>query len=272
MKVKFFCPRWGSEHLSWEAFFLQVKEAGFDGIEYSIAGNTGRQELDLVWNYAEKYQLEIIPQHYDTNEGDFAKHYNKFAEWFELIKPYHATLINTQTGKDFFSFEQNKALIKFANAQFVDPEIKICHETHRGKFAFAAHITKEFLTDISELKLTLDISHWVNVAESFLEDQSEAVDLAIARTEHIHARVGYPEGPQIPDPRVSEWQDTLNKHLSWWDKIAERKKNTNSDLTITTEFGPYPYMVHLPATQQPIANQWEVNKFMMDLLKNRYTG
>lgn len=35
-------------------------------------------------------------------------------------------------------------------------------------------------------------AHWVAVAESFLEDQSEAVKLAIERADHIHARVGYP--------------------------------------------------------------------------------
>jgi sugar phosphate isomerase/epimerase len=272
MKVKFFCPRWGSEYLSWHAFFMQVKEAGFDGIEYSIAGNTTKQEMDLVWNYAEKYKLEIIPQHFDTYEADYTKHLNKFAKWFELIKPYPATKINTQTGKDFFSFDQNKTLIELANAQFVHSKTSICHETHRNKFAFAAHVTKAFLTEIAELKLTLDISHWVNVAESFLDDQPEAVELALARTEHLHARVGYPEGPQIPDPRVPEWQEALNKHLNWWDRIAQRKKQENLVLTITTEFGPYPYMVHLPTTNQPIANQWEVNKFMMDLLRSRYSS
>jgi len=41
-------------------------------------------------------------------------------------------------------------------------------------------------------------------------------------------------------------------------------------LTITPEFGPFPYMVSLPGTNEPIANQWEVNLFMMNLLKERY--
>ena len=79
--------------------------------------------------------------------------------------------------------------------------MEVLHETHRNKFTFAAHITFDYPNRIPELRITLNASHWVNVAESFLEEQ--AIDLAIKRTEHIHARVGYPEGPQVPDPAAS---------------------------------------------------------------------
>ena len=169
--------------------------------------------------------------------------------------------INSQTGKDHFTEGQNTALIALAGEQVI-------HETHRGKFSFAAHITKKFIEKIPSLKLTFDISHWVNVAESFLEDQTDAVDLAISRAEHIHARVGYPEGPQVPDPRVAEWHPALEKHLAWWDKILEIKKE--NALTITCEFGPKPYMIHSPKGNEPLADQWEVNLYMMNLLKKRY--
>ena len=136
---------------------------------------------------------------------------------------------------------------------------------------FAAHVAKEYLENIPEMKITLDASHWVCVAESFLEDQPQAIQLATEKTEHIHTRVGYPEGPQVPDPRVAQWQDALNAHLNWWDLVAERKKNENDLLTITPEFGPYPYMVPLPGTGEPITNQWDVNVYMMNLLKERYS-
>lgn len=105
-----------------------------------------------------------------------------------------------------------------------------------------------------------------------MEDQQEAVDLAILRTEHIHARVGYPEGPQVPDPRAPEWHEALGHHLAWWDKIVMKKlsESANQVITITPEFGPYPYMVHLPYSLEPITNQWDVNVYMMQLLKKRY--
>lgn len=254
MQLKFFCPRWGSENLSWEAFMVKVRQEGYDGIEYAVASDTTDAILDEVWNLAEKNQLQILPQHFDTNSADFNRHYDLYATWMERVKQYPHDKINSQTGRDIFSFEQNNALIKLAGAEVI-------HETHRGKFSFAAHITKPYLEANPELQLTFDISHWVNVAESYLEDQVEAVDLAISRTAHIHSRVGFPEGPQIPDPRLPEWQDAVNKHVEWWLKIAERYREDEA-LTITTEFGPFPYLTHQ-------VSQWDINVYMMELLRKK---
>ena len=265
MKIEFICPVWGNT-AAFDFFCEKVVRAGYDGIEYGIDSKADVKTLDEIWNVAEKHNLKIIAQHYDTYEADFNKHMDLFGAWFDIVRPYPLVKINSQTGKDYFSFDQNKQLIEVAT----DSGLNVLHETHRNKFSFAAHITKTYLEKLSDLKITLDISHWVCVAESFLEDQTAAVKLAIERTEHIHARVGYPEGPQIPDPRVPEWEESLHKHLEWWDKVVERKRSENADLTIAPEFGPYPYMVQLPGTRRSIADQWEVNEFMMNLLKKRY--
>lgn len=254
MQLKFFCPRWGSEHLSWEFFMMQVKNVGFDGIEYAITSGTTNATLDKVWNLAEHYKLQLLPQHFDTNSTNFAEHCDWYMKWLERIKLYPSIKINSQTGRDIFSFEQNSSLIKLAGPGVI-------HETHRGKFSFAAHITKKYLESNPDLRITFDISHWVNVAESFLEDQIDAVNLAIDRTSHIHARVGFPEGPQIPDPRLPEWQAALDKHFRWWSQIAERYYQ-DEILTITTEFGPFPYLTHN-------VSQWDINVYMMKLLKER---
>lgn len=267
MHLQFFYPRWGSEHLSWDAFCGKIRQEGYDGVEYAIASSVTEKELDTVWNTAAKYDLKIIAQHYDTYTADFSSHCDAYSSWFEKIVPYRPAKINSQTGKDFFSFEQNKQLIDSAAGS----GIPVVHETHRNKFSFAAHITREYLERVPSLQLTLDVSHWVCVAESFLDDQSPALQLAMARTEHIHARVGHTEGPQVPDPRSAEWQEALYKHLQWWDQVVDRKKQeANGPLTITPEFGPFPYMVNIPATGNPIADQWEVNNYIMQLLKRRY--
>jgi hypothetical protein len=109
------------------------------------------------------------------------------------------------------------------------------------------------------------------VAESLLQDQAEAVSLALSRSDHIHARVGFAEGPQIPDPRVPQWKDTLDQHLIWWDAVIDSFKRRNEDsVTITAEFGPFPYMQIHPKTKMPLADQWDLNCYMKDLLASRY--
>ncbi|HUP11811.1 MAG TPA: hypothetical protein VM187_06355 [Niastella sp.] len=271
MEIKFFCPRWGSEQIDWDVFCERVQQAGYNGVEYGIPNETTAAELDMVWEKLAKYQLDVIPQHYGTYDADFDRHYDSYSAWLEKLSPYPALKIDSQTGKDFFSFEQNSELINVAARHQALTHVPVCHETHRNKFPFAAHVTFNYLKRIPALRITLDASHWVNVAESYLVDQPEAMMLAIERTDHIHARVGYPEGPQVPDPQAPEWKEALDHHLQWWDAVIDLKRKQQQDImTITPEFGPYPYMVHLPYTGKPISDQKAVNRFMMEMLRARY--
>ena len=98
------------------------------------------------------------------------------------------------------------------------------------------------------------------------------VNLALTRTDHIHARIGHAEGPQINDPRAPEWKEAVDAHLAWWDIVVERKRKEDKSITFLTEFGPPSYLPTLPFTNQPFANQWDINTYMMDLLRKRYNS
>lgn len=272
MRINFFCPRWGSENLQWNDFFIKVKNSGYDGVEWAIGKEVTRVEIEKVLEKAKTFELLIIAQHFDTQNADFEEHLKIYAEWLEKVSDLDFYCINSQTGKDFFSKEQNLKIIDVARKKESKMGVPIYHETHRNKFSFAVHITEKFLQENPELKLTLDASHWVNVAESYLEDQQKAMNLAIERTEHIHARIGHTEAAQVSDPFAPEWKEALDKHLDWWDAVIKRKTNENgfSKISITPEFGPAPYMFVLPYTGQPVADQWNVNERMLNFLKNRY--
>jgi sugar phosphate isomerase/epimerase len=208
-----------------------------------------------------------------SNGTDHAKHLAEFKTMVSeataqtIQKPMY---INCHSGKDFFSYDQNKAFIDFTTEVAKKTGIPIYHETHRGRMLFAAHVTKNFLEKNPELLLTLDISHWCNVHESLLGDQAEAVALALARTGHIHTRVGHEEGPQVNDPRAPEWSNALKAHLGWWDTVVAMKKKANQPLTMLSEFGPPSYLPTLPFSNMPVANQWEINVYMMKLMRERY--
>ena len=232
---------------------------------------TDKTKKNAIIQGLENVELELIGQHYETLEPNFDKHKELYVHYLKNLADSPALFINSQTGKDHFSFSENNALIELAGQVSMNYKLKILHETHRGKFSFAAHVMKEYLEKISELRITLDISHWCNVAESFLEDQQAAVDLAISRTDHIHSRVGFQESSQIPDPRAPEWHTAVEIHAKWWDKVISLKQKESAEtFTITSEFGAPPYMILMPFTRQPITIQWEVNVYMMQLLKSRY--
>ena len=68
-----------------------------------------------------------------------------------------------------------------------------------------------------------------------------------------------PKNPDVPEEMKARWQ-----------RIVDRRRETGAAvLTICPEFGPPDYMPTLPYTRQPVADLWEVNLHMKELLQNR---
>lgn len=271
MNILFFCPRWGSETMPWNDFFSPVKEAGYDGVEMGFPFTLSAEEKREIIDGLKEHGLFAIGQHWQTVESDFETHKEVFKQHLYSLAELQPLFINSQTGKDYFTVEQNLALMQTADEISRETGITILHETHRGKWSFAAHITQKYLQQAPQIRLTLDLSHWCNVAESLLEDQQPAVDLAIHHADHLHARVGFPEGPQVIDPRAPENASILNAHLQWWDALIDTKRKAGVEtFTITPEYGAPPYQALMPYTGEAITSRWDINVWMKDLLKERY--
>jgi sugar phosphate isomerase/epimerase len=267
MNIKFYAPEWGNA-LPFDTFCRNVKEAGYHGVEMALPFEP--KEKELILEALTKHGLELIGQYWQSFEKDIEEHAVNYEKYLRNLIAAKPVFINCQTGKDYFSFEKNKRLFDLAAALSSESGIRIIHETHRGKSLYAANVTHDYLTRIPDLRITLDISHWCNVHESLLADLPDEVSLAIAHTDHVHSRVGHPEGPQVNDPRAPEWEETLEMHLKWWDAVVAEHQKKGTELTVTTEFGPATYMPVMPYTRMPLADQWEINVHMMNLLKKRY--
>jgi hypothetical protein len=62
---------------------------------------------------------------------------------------------------------------------------------------------------------------------------------------------------------ATKWGDTGS-----WNDFASKVKQAGYD---GAEFGPVDYMPALPYTRQPLADQWQINKHMVDTLRTRYS-
>ena len=269
MKVEFFCPIWGSAHLPLKDFLVRVKESGYEGVEFGFP--VDHQFKSEIMKISKELSLQLIAQQYGAAGETFAEYKVDFQKHLEYLASFNPLFINSQTGKDYFTFEQNSELIELAKTVAVKTGIRVLHETHRGKFPFCVTTTAKFIDAFPEIEFTADLSHFCAVSESFLEDQTENLGKVIQHAGHIHARVGHTQGPQVSDPRLPEWDVAVNHHLQWWDAIVElHRQKGNEKLTVSPEFGPAPYMFTLPSTGEPVVNQWEVNVYMMNLLRKRY--
>lgn len=261
-----FATNWGFNG-SANDFCAKAKEAGYDGVEVWLPADDKAQEE--LFSALDQHQLGYG---FLAAGGDsqFEKHRSQFQKSVEAAAGHKPAFINCHSGRDYFSLEQNRQLIDFTTKIASTSGIPIYHETHRGRMLFAAHIAREFLQAVPELEITLDISHWCNVHESLLQDQEETVRLALERTGHVHSRIGHAESPQVTDPRAPEWDAAVQAHWTWWDQVVKHRIDQGKPLTMTTEFGPPHYLAIVPYTQQPLADQWDINTHMLQQWRKRY--
>ncbi|HVI47787.1 MAG TPA: hypothetical protein VM802_23145 [Chitinophaga sp.] len=121
----------------------------------------------------------------------------------------------------------------------------------------------------SWLRLTLDISHWFCVAETLLEDQEDTVTALIPHIQHLHARIGHTQGPQLADPGDGLWEYTIERHFAIWELILRYHAATGKrEFGITTEYGPWPYMHQ----KNDFSVQFALNVSMLEQLKRRFSS
>lgn len=261
MQLRFIYPRWGSADIEWPIFLDLVQKNGYYGIEADLPLEKGAK-AEII-GLLDDFNLKLIGQHWETKETDFERHKEKYLVHLYNLAEGNPLFINSHTGMDFFSFEQNQELLVLAQGIEEELGLTITHETHRSRFSFAAHACHSYLNQMPQLKLTADFSHWCCVAESLLENQENAVEKAIAQTYHIHARVGSAQTPQVIDPRDRNYALELSRFKKWWVAMIQNAKNNGrSFITITPEYGPYPYGLYRKDSMIPMENQWEINRFI----------
>jgi hypothetical protein len=273
LQINYCCPFWGSEQSGIASFFDRLKTATYNGVEVYLNDN-----IDFVTDFMAKLEdaidsnssFKFVIQHITPHQTGTVKNYiNEFEKRLLKLTHLKPDFINSHTGKDFFSFDDNCKMIEAAMNISSKTGIRILHETHRGRFSFHSASLISYLNIFPEMELVGDFSHFCTVSESMLQDQKEIISQIIPHVSHIHSRIGHEQAPQVNDPFTPEWENHLTWFEEWWKEIINQKKEKGwNSFTITPEFGPSPYMPLLPFTQQPIGNQWDINYKMMLHLRN----
>ena len=265
-EVFFFQTNWGfNEQI--ETFVKKAKTSGYDGVEIWAPKDSIKQIV--ISNILNNYNMKVIFLCGSNPSLTFKKSLDEYEKYLKNTLELRPIAVNSHTGSDFYNFNQNMAFLELAEKLSNEYKIPVYHETHRGRFSYSIPETIRYLEKKETLNLTLDISHWIVVHESLLDNREEFLKKIIQRSNHIHARVGFEEGPQINDPSAPEWEKVIERHLDIWEAVIQKTWNENKSATITTEFGPPGYMPTLPFTQKPVSDQWKANVFIMNKLKKR---
>lgn len=266
MELKLFKTLWG--HVgALDSAADQAVAAGFVGLEGNADVPQARR--DELQSALQTRRLEYIQEivtaggYVPRRRATVEEHVADVERQLRLgvsLAPRWVTIIG---GCDAWSLEQSVRF--FGESQEIAARMGIAcsFETHRSRSLFNPWTTLEILQRLPELRLTCDFSHWVVVMERQLDDEWDVV-LEVARhAHHIHARVGYDQGPQVPHPAAPEYAGALASHQRYWEAIWMIQRDSGCTFTtMTPEFGPDGYLHTLPFTLQPVADLWEINSWM----------
>jgi len=177
------------------------------------------------------------------------------------FKPY---LINSHSCNDYFTKDMAEKYFKDVVDWCQKNKYVVHHETHRKRALYSPWVSRD-LTLPEHLTLVADLSHWINVAETDANDPdlTQVIEDFAPRVKHVHCRVGYDHGPQVPDPREGQWLAYTEGHERWWDAIWKAAEaRGDKEVCFTTEFGPPNYQVCDPKSELPLAKVWDVNHWI----------
>ena len=136
-------------------------------------------------------------------------------------EPHLLTVIG---GCDAWTMDESVAFFHAAMELAARMGATIRFETHRGRSLFNPWITRDILLRLPEMEITCDLSHWCVVCERLVDTGPDVLTLCAVRARHVHARVGYAQGPQVPHPAAPEYAEALAAHEQWWRQIWETQR------------------------------------------------
>ena len=184
------------------------------------------------------------------------------------LRPHRVTVL---TGSDAWPLEVQRDFLESAVAIASRSGLPVSFETHRSRCLAVPWTVPSLLEALPALRLTADLSHWCVVAERLMTPELAPIQAMADRVDHIHARIGHAQGPQVSHPFAPEHEAALAAHLACWRLFSERALERGAAApSFTPEFGPDGYMPTLPFTDQPVADLLTINTAMAHWLKSRF--
>jgi sugar phosphate isomerase/epimerase len=274
MKLKLFKTLWGQGGRLDEALAV-CRETGWAGVEGPApADPAGQREFHAkLADAGLDYIAEICTggSYVPDRQLSPARHLESLHRQAEAALACRPLFLTVIAGCDAWGVSQSVDFFAAADRRAVELGIAASFETHRSRSFFNPWQTRDILQQLPALKLTCDFSHWCVVCERLIDTEPEILKLCAARAHHVHARVGYDQGPQVPHPAAPQYQEALAAHERWWSQIWQSQQDRGYALTtLTPEFGPDGYLQSHPFTGVPVADLTEINAWMARRQRQRF--
>jgi sugar phosphate isomerase/epimerase len=246
----------GSGQREWtlEEKFERIAEAGFTGI---LGALPQPGEADQWRKLLDQYRFSFGTHCFPAKREDLTP-------ILKQAKDFGAQYVNSQVMDSFIIDEEAITLLKELTEEAAAYPLPFWVETHRGRVTQDLLRTVEYVKAIPELRLTIDLSHYIVAGEMVgsSEKAEPFFDVLLRRTSCIHARVSNGEqvqvdiGPDGEHPMVPHFMRWWEKGIAYW----LREAKPGDVLPFVTELGPPSYSITLDnyaANQKEISDRWQ---------------
>ncbi|NHN29889.1 TIM barrel protein [Paenibacillus sp. S3N08] len=244
----------GQREWTMEEKFEKIAEAGFTGI------------LGALPQPHEAAQWRKLLDQYNLSFGITSFPYKRedLIPILKHAKDFGVQYINSQVMDSFVIDEEAVTLLKELTEEAAAQGVPYFVETHRGRVTQDLLRTVEYVKAIPDLRLTIDLSHYVVAGEMVgsLEKVEPLFDSLLRRTSSIHARVSNGEqvqvdiGPNGEHPMVPSFMRWWIQGITYWLQQAK----TSDILPFVIELGPPSYSIttnNFHSNKQEISDRWQ---------------
>ena len=181
----------------WPAALPGIAGHGFDAVALPIQ----QVDVDRLDVARQRTQLDLVAQVF-TFGRSVDDHVAMLRQALELSAAAGARHAVVQGGRDGWPLAEAVDFLRAAEEASAAAGVPALHETHRSRILFNHWVTERILAEVPGIRIAADLSHWTCVGETMrLPDR--IITAVAAATDHVDARVGWEQGPQVPDPRTA---------------------------------------------------------------------
>ena len=238
---------------SLEEQFAMVKNAGFAGIAIDLAA-ADRESAYKTMPLFRQYELGCVINALPASMDDALP-------VLEMAREFNAVVVNIIAQVIPSSVEEASLMVQDWMEEADKAGVSIEFETHRNSVTNDLGYTTQLLEAVPDMKLGVDLSHYVVDREFELplsDEESQLVDKILRRADAFQGRISSAQQIQLQleFPQHQKW---VVQFLDWWEAGFRywRKRSAATDtLIFQTELAPPEYAVTGPDGME-MSNRWE---------------
>jgi len=243
---------------STEEQFALVKNAGFAGMAINL-GAADRKTAYKTMPLFRQYELGCVINAFPASMEDVLP-------VLEMAREFNAVVVNIIAQVIPSSVEEASLMVQDWMEEAEKEDVNIEFETHRNSVTNDLGYTALLLEAVPDMKLGVDLSHYVVDREFELplhKDEARLIDKILRRADAFQGRVSSAQQIQLQleFPQHQKW---VVQFLDWWEagfRYWRKRSSADDTLIFQTELAPPEYAM-TGSDGMELSNRWEESIIM----------